>query len=480
VKSVADEIVLVDTGSVDNTKKIAEEYNCKIYNFNWADDFSAARNFALSKTPEGWTLYLDADERLVEKSKGSLEKITSKPGKKGAQCVVNSIDEKNGQPQIMKYVRLFYKSDGIEFEGAAHEQIENSLLRNGYEILDSDVEILHVGYNVPQNELNKKAERNLTLLKKEYEKSGSGYYAYQLANTYSILGKTDEAQAMYKSALKDGALLKEYKVYSYMSAAQFALDEGNITEAESYMRLGFSENSSDALLNLLASKIYMRKNDPRRALEFCRKAAEQNKKLLAGKNYSKILNVIIRPEKVYFHGLYIALVAGDKNSAAFYMNELRGLTGNEIKAAIELFQVLSVGNEIAGNAEEKYINAVTEDNMLCFILFIKNYKHKRQAEKLFRGLREKFSASSRFLGEFGLFLFENGNYIEAEEVLRKSVTGNQKDPASFFYLISCLVQTQKFDSVGEIVELAEKEFAEMPDLLDKIGLIKEKLRALIN
>jgi glycosyltransferase involved in cell wall biosynthesis len=50
VKSVVDHIVIVDTGSTDNTLEIAKSYNADVYHFDWVDDFSAARNFALSRS----------------------------------------------------------------------------------------------------------------------------------------------------------------------------------------------------------------------------------------------------------------------------------------------------------------------------------------------------------------------------------------------------------------------------------------------
>jgi glycosyltransferase involved in cell wall biosynthesis len=62
VKGFADEIIIVDTGSNDNTKKIARKFTNKIYDFKWIDDFSAARNFSLSKATGNWILVLDADE----------------------------------------------------------------------------------------------------------------------------------------------------------------------------------------------------------------------------------------------------------------------------------------------------------------------------------------------------------------------------------------------------------------------------------
>ena len=67
VKKLVDEIVIVDTGSTDNTKNIAKEYTDKIYDFIWIDDFSAARNYSFSKGTKDFILWLDADDIILEK-----------------------------------------------------------------------------------------------------------------------------------------------------------------------------------------------------------------------------------------------------------------------------------------------------------------------------------------------------------------------------------------------------------------------------
>lgn len=64
VEGCFDEIVLVDTGSTDSTKLIAEQNGCKVYDFEWVNDFSAARNFAFSKTTKDYVFWIDCDDCL--------------------------------------------------------------------------------------------------------------------------------------------------------------------------------------------------------------------------------------------------------------------------------------------------------------------------------------------------------------------------------------------------------------------------------
>ena len=67
-KGLADEIIIVDTGSKDKTKEIAKKFNAKVFDFKWNDDFSAARNESLKHATKDWILVLDADESLSKES----------------------------------------------------------------------------------------------------------------------------------------------------------------------------------------------------------------------------------------------------------------------------------------------------------------------------------------------------------------------------------------------------------------------------
>ena len=65
VKDIVDEIIVVDTGSIDNTKEIVAKYTKKIYDFEWVNDFSKARNFSFSKATKDYIMWLDADDVIM-------------------------------------------------------------------------------------------------------------------------------------------------------------------------------------------------------------------------------------------------------------------------------------------------------------------------------------------------------------------------------------------------------------------------------
>lgn len=75
VKDIVDEIIIVDTGSTDKTREIAESLTDKVYDFEWIDDFSAARNFAYSKATMEYILILDADDVVLEEDREKFKKL---------------------------------------------------------------------------------------------------------------------------------------------------------------------------------------------------------------------------------------------------------------------------------------------------------------------------------------------------------------------------------------------------------------------
>ncbi|MDF2802121.1 MAG: glycosyl transferase family 2 [Anaerocolumna sp.] len=143
LKTIADEIILVDTGSSDNTKAIAKEFNCKIYDFKWIDDFSAARNFSFSKASMDYIYVADADEvidedninRFIALKKALLPEIEMVQMYYTNQLKYNTTYnyDKEYRPKLYKRLREFKWIDQI------HETVRLEPV-----IYDSDIEVIHM------------------------------------------------------------------------------------------------------------------------------------------------------------------------------------------------------------------------------------------------------------------------------------------------------------------------------------------------
>jgi glycosyltransferase involved in cell wall biosynthesis len=143
IKAIADEIIIVDTGSTDRTKDIARSYTDKIYDFQWIDDFAAGRNFSFSKASMDYIYVADADEVIDEENRikflqlkeAMLPEIEIIQMKYANQLQFNTTYnfDVEYRPKLYKRVRNFYWIDPI------HESVSIEPV-----IYDSDIEILHL------------------------------------------------------------------------------------------------------------------------------------------------------------------------------------------------------------------------------------------------------------------------------------------------------------------------------------------------
>jgi hypothetical protein len=158
-------LIVVDTGSTDDTSDIAQSCGARVLNFPWCDDFSAARNEGLKVARGRWILVLDADEYLPEASINALQALIDGPADRAYHLLNKSSSDGGKTGMVGKIVRLFPNRPEIRFEWPVHEQVVTSLNRAGVPIHDTSIEIIHTGYSSP--EINAaKQERNLHILEK--------------------------------------------------------------------------------------------------------------------------------------------------------------------------------------------------------------------------------------------------------------------------------------------------------------------------
>ena len=126
IEGIADEIVVVDTGSSDRTREIAAQFTERVFDFAWIDDFSAARNFSFSKAQMDYCMWLDADDVIRgEDREGFLElKRTLSPEVDVVMLPYHTGFDAAGNPSFSYYrERLLRRTGGFRWEGAIHEAI---------------------------------------------------------------------------------------------------------------------------------------------------------------------------------------------------------------------------------------------------------------------------------------------------------------------------------------------------------------------
>jgi len=238
-KGLADEIIITDTGSTDKTIEIAGSYGAKIEHFEWTKNFSAARNYSISKATCRWVIWLDADDRLPKKTVEELRELLNKeiPDKVFYLVVCNSIDEGKTGAKFSQ-IRIFPNTPKIRFEGRIHEQILASVRKSRFAEVYLQQEIFHTGYGDPEL-LKEKQRRNLELSLEEYPDPANmnPNTMYHFGTSYEIIGDYEKALIWLKNALEKSRVehYHEFEILIPQNIARILEHLDRISEAFEYL-----------------------------------------------------------------------------------------------------------------------------------------------------------------------------------------------------------------------------------------------------
>lgn len=256
VKEIADEIIIVDTGSTDRTKEIASKFTDKIYDFEWIDDFSAARNYAFNLATQEYILWLDADDIIEEKDCHLLFELkrTIEPSVEIVTMHYQLVFDEKGNPTYsMRRNRLVRRECGFKWIGSVHEYLAVS-----GKVIHSEIAVKH-------KKEKTYTDRNLQIYRRRME-AGEDFNArdlYYFANELRDNAYFEEAALYYEKFLNGkmgwledniSACLKLANCHDRMSEHEKQLHallrtlEYDKPRAEACCRLGFlflNENQLD-------------------------------------------------------------------------------------------------------------------------------------------------------------------------------------------------------------------------------------------
>lgn len=264
--AVNSELIIVDTGSTDDTVEIAKEFTDKVYFHDWNNNFSEMRNITISYSKGEWFLVIDGDE-VISNPNGIIQFFSSKEYKKyNTACIsvknISSIDNKENY-SILVSPRLFRKDGDFRFEGAVHNQPKFK-----HPILMLNSELLHYGYiNNDKELMERKFQRTATILKNELKNDPENiYYLFQLSVSYGMHGDIEEAlEPVYNAynIIKTKKLnLKNY-IYVFGQLAKTYLKNGRYKEVEKVCLEAIKEvdNYIDLYFYLAKAQFMMSKNE---------------------------------------------------------------------------------------------------------------------------------------------------------------------------------------------------------------------------
>ncbi len=228
------EIIVVDTGSTDSTVEIAHTYTPHVYHFDWVNDFSAARNYSISKASNDHILVVDCDEYL-EKDETAAHLIVRlplllSPRQAGMLNLISpSADTADTRqetdtavPLVHEHVARFFHRKYTRYEGSIHEQLA-SIDGTPLEFVPIPLTFYHVGYSTPAIK-KKKADRNIAMLEAALQADGANpYLLFQLGQSYFGLSDYERALPYFEQVLSMDVNEKEDYVQTMVESYGYCL-----------------------------------------------------------------------------------------------------------------------------------------------------------------------------------------------------------------------------------------------------------------
>lgn len=223
-KEIMQEQIVVDTGSSDQTVEIAKRMGAKVFHFQWKEDFSAAKNFAIDQAAGNWIAFLDADEYLLQKDakklKELLEAIETRKEEliEVISCPWLQLDDDGNIFSSSMQSRIFKKSDELRYCRRIHEYLSHKQRGNQLHAYVTDqISIYHTGYSEISYKETKKLERNICMINRELKKNPQDYeYWCYLGDSLSVSNQEEEAKAAYRKVASN--LEKKFRMEFKLNA----------------------------------------------------------------------------------------------------------------------------------------------------------------------------------------------------------------------------------------------------------------------
>lgn len=231
MQAVADEMIVVDTGSTDNTAGLAKAAGAQVYDYVWHNDFAAAKNFALAKASGNWILFLDADEYFTPASQPKvrplLERLEPNFKVEGVLCrLVNiDVDDNNRIMTTLVQLRMFRNRRHLHYTGKVHEVL--TLTKGRALELAQDIEIYHTGYS--RKVVQDKLRRNLQLIEERIAANGGQKEPMDdryLMDIWYGLGDHKKAIDYAKNLLANSELSLDLQGRAYETWASCCIEDG--------------------------------------------------------------------------------------------------------------------------------------------------------------------------------------------------------------------------------------------------------------
>ncbi len=257
-EGVAADVVVVDTGSTDDTVAIAEACGARVFHASWENDFSKARNAAIEQARCGWVLVLDADEELGAGWREGLGAVLASTDAAGFRVIMENLLPAEDVVRVSeaRILRVFRNVAGYRYEKAIHEQVRGPIERLGGRVDDLELRIVHHGYVSSTAQGVSRATRNVALLREEVRRQPrDAWVHYHLGIAQKAAGNARAAHKHLREALalERGGLDADARGRAACALAQLELADGRNAKAMTMAQRSLAADPSNlAALHVLA------------------------------------------------------------------------------------------------------------------------------------------------------------------------------------------------------------------------------------
>jgi len=260
IAALFDEVVIVDTGSRDETKRVAAQFTDRVFDFAWCDDFSAARNESLRLTRGDWIFWLDADDRISPEGAAGLGSLLGTLDDAPRAYLMDTVCSSRYACEgvnLITHQRLFRRHRDLRWQGRVHEQLRPEVGQLGYEVLWNDVQIHHLGYQDLALQ-QRKLQRDVRLLRMDYAVNpDDASTLVHLGLAYFHLGRYDEARPCFERLIRSASAPADHLRQVYGALATMLQREGKPDEALAVVDQGLTLfPDGEFLLYLRADCLY--------------------------------------------------------------------------------------------------------------------------------------------------------------------------------------------------------------------------------
>jgi glycosyltransferase involved in cell wall biosynthesis/tetratricopeptide (TPR) repeat protein len=484
VRDVADEIIVVDTGSQDNTCRVAKSYGAKVRKYAWNDSFSEARNYSIKDIGSDWIFFLDADEVLENKSIEFLKNLKLQPKAKAYYVKFLNMQSDTSEVVLTEHynLRLFNNNFGFKFTGAIHEQLQ---LNNNseYEKDISPVELRHYGYSKNNIEAGEKAKRNTGLLLKAIKKEPKNAF------NYYNMGVNLHTEDKYREAIEyfDKTIEVLNKTGSSANYLPFCLSYksscycfiGNYCKAisEAKKALKLAPDFKVAYFNL--ANAYYFNNEFEKAAVNYKNAIEAEENIMFGGSYDKSVG-----SWKSYNGLGLAYLkildfenAKECLEKAYMLQNKSPMIIINLAVLYKLTSNVEKLSELLADISDVPFN-IPESRQLADILL--HFSRHESAIKILAGIITQYQNNKTVRDENGLKIdllfmhiaeiyFMKGDYEKAIPYFKKALKEDEKNYNIINYLGLCYLRLKNYNIAAQYFSKAIDYNNREPSYFSNLG-----------